>query len=370
MKKTITLLLALALCLSLCACGGGNDTPTPTQNSTTTLWSVQQTVDEFGDVTADSATVIEAPISGDFSNTATASSEVSGYVRFAKRPNSDHYIAQFVLLEYNDTPATYTSGDNLTMKVRIGDTVTDFTLTGEVPNGSLFLGAPDFDYAADYLFDELYLGWDLRCIIYIGSSQYNFTIECSNFVELCDAEGFPMAPAQMTAKEAVDIMVTENAPYMGAAVDFFTNNINNLEIVNTDELTTALHGNFFEIQIDDFAPYWTVENYDNNTRTQMVYLEYNAWGRSYEATSTSTKGYEYTTEANLLTIILYDGSTEPSQVRKLSDDIFVTYEPNDNGEYVIPDHLMIRYNDAINSTMDVYDIMLPYIRNTLIPQIG
>jgi len=384
MKKTISLILALVLCLSLCACGGENDTPTstptPTQNTTTTeateavsatIWSVQQTVDEFGDVTADSATVIEAPISGDFSNTATASSELSGYVRFAKKPNSDHYIAQFVLLEYNDTPATYTSGDKLTMKVKIGDTVTDFKLTGEVPNGSLFLGVPDFDYAADYLFDELYLGWDLRCIIYIGSSQYNFTIECSNFVELCDAEGFPMAPAQMTAKEAVDIMVTENAQYMGAAVNFFTNNIDNLEIVNTDELTTALYGNFFEIQIDDFAPYWTVQNYDNNTRTQMVYLKYNAYGRSYEATSTSTtNGPGFTTEANLLTMIYKNGSTQSSQVRKLSDDIFVTYEPNDNGTYVIPAQLMIRYNDSINGTKDVYDIMLPYIQNNLIPQIG
>lgn len=384
MKKALSLILVLAMCLSLCACGGENDTststPTPTQNTTTTeateavsatIWSVQQTVDEFGDVTADSATVIEAPISGDFSNTATASSELSGYVRFAKKPNSDHYIAQFVLLEYNDTPATYTSGDKLTMKVKIGDTVTDFKLTGEVPNGSLFLGTPDFDYAADYLFDELYLGWDLRCIIYIGSSQYNFTIECSNFVELCDAEGFPMAPAQMTAKEAVDIMVTENAQYMGAAVNFFTNNIDNLEIVNTDELTTALYGNFFEIQIDDFAPYWTVQNYDNNTRTQMVYLKYNAYGRSYEATSTSTtNGPGFRTEANLLTMIYKNGSTQSSQVRKLSDDIFVTYEPNDNGAYVIPAQLMIRYNDSINGTKDVYDIMLPYIQNNLIPQIG
>lgn len=381
MKKIVSLILVLGLCLSLCACGGGNDTPTPTQNSTpteateavpTTTWSVQQTVDEFGDVTADSATVIEAPISGDFSNTATASSELSGYVRFTKKPNSDHYIAQFVLLEYNNTPATYNSGDSLSMKVKIGDTITDLTLTGEAPNGSLFLGISAFDYAADYLFDELYLGLDLRCIIYIGSSQYNFTIACDNFTELCDAEGFPMAPAQMTVKEAVDIFVTENGPYMGAAVDIFTNGIENFEIANTDELTTALYGNFFEIQIDDFAPYWTIKNYDNSTTSQIAFMEYNAYGRGFEDTSESiSRGdYEFRTDNNLMTVVFGGGITESYQVRKLSDDVFVTYEPNDNGEYIIPAKLMIRYNDVVSSTTDVYDNMLPYIQNTLIPQIG
>ena len=42
------------------------------------VWIIDQSVDEFGDKTEGDAPVLKTPITGDFSNTATASSTLSG----------------------------------------------------------------------------------------------------------------------------------------------------------------------------------------------------------------------------------------------------------------------------------------------------
>ena len=200
----------------------------------------------------------------------------------------------------------------------------------------------------------------MPCIIYIGNSQYNFTIKCGNFVEVCDAEGFPMAPAQMTAKEAVAVFVEENAPYMGVAMDFFAVNAEHFEIMKSEELSESLNGNFFMISLDTFAPYLTINHYGEGVKTQIAYLKYNVYGRSFEATEFT---HSYTIENDLLTVM------DPYQVRRLSEDIYVTYEQDDGGNYVIPAHLMIRYEESVTGSMSVYDEMLPHILLTMIPEI-
>lgn len=62
MKKFIALLLACLICFSFCACGEKHKN----------TWSITKTVDEFGDVTEESAEVITGVFTGTFSNTATA----------------------------------------------------------------------------------------------------------------------------------------------------------------------------------------------------------------------------------------------------------------------------------------------------------
>jgi hypothetical protein len=402
MKKRIALALAVAMVLSLSACGGSTEsaasssgeeitvsvaetaTPEvseepvvasaeeseeePEEPAENLVWGIQQTVDEFGDVTEDSETVLASEIQGDFSNTATASSDLNVIVRFAKKPTSSHYFAQVVLLEYGDTPATYLSSDAMTMKVKIGDEVTDYELTGESPNDSLFLGMDDFDFGADFLLNELYNGNDLRCIVYIGSSQYNFTVESGNFAELCDSVGFVPVPAEATAGELVNVYLNEDDSHASDVVDYFTTHIDDFEIIKSDELDTALTGTFLEIEVDTFAIKWFIKNYDNHTRTQLAYLEPESYGHTYTETTLGGK-YEFTTTDDLLTIVFNNGDTNTYQIRKLTDDIFVSYEPDDSGAYVIPNNIMIRYNDSVTSIADVYNTMIPYIQNTLIPQI-
>ena len=96
MKRIVSTLLAGALALSLCACGSANQAeavqtgtaaPEASTNGSASpqsavqekpaIWSLQQTVDEFGDVVADSENIILKTIStGDFSNTATSSNNL------------------------------------------------------------------------------------------------------------------------------------------------------------------------------------------------------------------------------------------------------------------------------------------------------
>ena len=145
-------------------------------------WSVEQTVDEFWDVTENSETLIRTSISGDFSN--TASSELAGYVFVTRYSGGTNSAFVFRLLEYGDHQVTFTSSDieeGIVLKVKAGDTISEYPLTGEAPNGDLYL----VDYYGDQLFSLLYDGReDIRCIITIGSSQYNFAIKYGNFADV------------------------------------------------------------------------------------------------------------------------------------------------------------------------------------------
>ena len=57
------------------------------------VWIIDQSVDEFGDKTEGDAPVLKTPITGDFSNTATASSTLSGALFIQKV--SQKYVAAF-----------------------------------------------------------------------------------------------------------------------------------------------------------------------------------------------------------------------------------------------------------------------------------
>lgn len=153
------------------------------------VWIIDQSVDEFGDKTEGDAPVLKTPITGDFSNTATASSTLSGALFIQKV--SQKYVAAFRLLEYGNTPATYLSSeeDELILKTKVGDEVKEFNLFGTAPNGDLYLGALN-DEDGNWFVDTLCGGNDIKCVIYIGSSKYNFTISSNGFSDACTAAGF------------------------------------------------------------------------------------------------------------------------------------------------------------------------------------
>lgn len=203
MKKIISLLLVAIMSVSLVACGSNEtsnkdtDEKAAAQSEKETnsseeidlddmVWISRQEEDEFGDVKEDGKIILETLIEGTFSNTATADSELKGYIFVEPRKNN-HKVFVFRLMEYGKSPATFTSSEaeNITLKTKINDETEEYKLFGAAPTSDLALG---FDNIADGdgIFTALCNGNDVKCIISIGSSEYKFTIKSGNIMRVID----------------------------------------------------------------------------------------------------------------------------------------------------------------------------------------
>ncbi len=200
-----TIIAAITMCITTAAA-----------EKTEGEWILEQTVDDFGDVTEDSETIVKTTVEGTFSNTATSNSPLTVVVNYV--PSVKEF--DFRLLEYNDTLATYFNNSNIVLKMKANDTITEFALYGAEPNGDLaisdlayytanvstaakqaetmdpiqglnYLNSYYYDTSVDYedsgsqhlyqyLNDEK---TDVRCIIEIDNSKYNFTIPYEGFEE-------------------------------------------------------------------------------------------------------------------------------------------------------------------------------------------
>lgn len=173
-------------------------------------WENTEVVDEFGDATGESA--IRSVVSGTFSNTATAESNLTvvasitmGVPAYSSDFISDNatlirntltyptsaYNVQFRLLEYDKTPATHLKSDNMILKTKVGEDVEEYILIGNEDNSDLLvnpviMGVTGFERNGELLLKDLYEGNDVRCIVEIGSSKYKFTLEAGNFQKIID----------------------------------------------------------------------------------------------------------------------------------------------------------------------------------------
>ena len=173
-------------------------------------WENTEVVDEFGDATGESA--IRSVVSGTFSNTATAESDLTvvafitmGVPAYSSDFISDNatlisntltyptsaYNVQFRLLEYDKTPATHLKSDNMILKTKVGEAVEEYILIGNEDNSDLLvnpviMGKTGFERNGELLLKDLYEGNDVRCIVEIGSSKYKFTLEAGNFQKIID----------------------------------------------------------------------------------------------------------------------------------------------------------------------------------------
>lgn len=152
-------------------------------------WVIDQPVDEFGDKVEGENLILKTPIAGTFSNTATTQSTLGG-VLFVSTI-SEKFVPSFRLMEYGNSKATYLSSeaDEITLSTKVGDEVKSFQLFGSAPNGDLYLGLLN-DEDGNWFADTLCSGNDIKCVIYIGSSKYNFTISSNGFVDACTAAGY------------------------------------------------------------------------------------------------------------------------------------------------------------------------------------
>ena len=339
MKKIIALLLTVVLCFSLCACGGEK-----------TTWSIVQTVDEFGDVTEDSVGLIAGTFTGNFSNTATPGSDLTVVVTIGKKAKFNHYVIGFDLKEYNNTNATYFSSDSKTFKMKIGEEVITMNLLGSEPNGTLYLGAEDYGWSGDLLFNELLNGNDVRCIINIDSSEYNFTITNDNFTTLCNEIGITAGATELTLKEALNIYLEDTGAYVEGASECIQKHMDNFEIMSAEEVKNYFDGNFLAISprtwqdVGDYGfPNWEFQRYDVADKEVTYYsyrLDDDMKNKALKAINSDIfkKAYMEYREFNLKqdftprklyykdNLLGVDGRYEffsPYQCRKITDDIVV-----------------------------------------------
>lgn len=343
MKKIIALSLAVLLCFSLYACG---------EQKANSAWSVTQTVDEFGDVTADSAEVITGTFSGTFSNTATSGSEVTVVVSIGKKAKFNHYIIGFDLKEYNNASATYLSSDSKIFKMKTNEEVITMDLSGTEPNGTLYLSGENYEWEGDLLFNELLKGNDVKCIVNIGSSEYNFTLISDNLTALCSENNIPEGITELTVAEAVNMLLEDSGEYTEVAEECIESNIDKYELLNTDSLNKYLNGYFLEIgpgysYVGDYVyNNWQIYEFSPNKQTISLKATYNT------SINSSRRTYSIATEKELPKatfendlIIEHYSKTDKSfsyQCRKISDDIFMLCILSE-GEFV-PSSLLLKIN--------------------------
>ena len=207
MKRMTSFILVLCLLVPLGVCSAFAN------SSTTGSWEIDHYVDDFGDPT--DSVYIRGVFTGVFSDTETAGSFLTAIVFF----DPESAVFSFRLLELGNKKAAYSSDeeDAIGFKFKVSsDDIYEGTLTGIAPNEDLFLTGSD--NLSTVLEVALQSNEEIRCVINIGSSKYNFTIDGIGF-RSCLTE-FGIVPYV----EAEALRETED--YDGAVAYFEWNDLN------------------------------------------------------------------------------------------------------------------------------------------------
>lgn len=376
MKRISAIIISAVMALSVCACGGGAKTvetttaaveTTTAEESTTaeeatateaaampksTSWFEATEVDEFGDAVVNSENIyIKNITTGDFSNTATASSDLGVEIVLTPRKTK---VFMFTLSEYENKPATYTNSSNISLKVKIGNDITDYKLKGTAPNGPLILGYDNDD--SEKIFNALYYGQDVRCIIYIDNSQYNFTIPSEGFEEICkkEQEKIEAINEKNRVKDIASVVNTiltepDGSTKLGEAYQYLSDNREDYQLMADEDIKAEIDGDFYYVSMSDsknngiILTYRYVMEYNGDKKTQKLYFKQGVKTVTPEKQSTSTK------------FVYNDGIIEgskPCQLRKMSDGYYVAYI-SDGSEYTIPNWVIMKgHQDSTGFSCD------------------
>ena len=294
-------------------------------------WIAGQTVNEFGDVTEDSEAIIQTTMSGTFSNSATAESDL--LVTLSVFENK---TMSFSLLEYNSNPINFYSSDEITLSTKIYGDTHDYTLTGDPNKFTLYLEG----LGAYVIYDSLERGADVECIITIGSSRYNFTILSENFAEL--------------SATAWDDAITSTKSFITASLkcdqkedcyNFINSHINAYKTLNAQEITDIIQGEWLQITIDTSSyDEWWVFGFNETERYQIGrYLDDNHNRKGFEGTYEKTDAFshKYTIENDCLNIYSFGDKYTSFIVKKLQDGYYFLINADDVSE----EYLYCSYND-------------------------
>ena len=345
--KKICILLAFVLIFSgLAGCSDADSQNE--QKADDGIWSVQQTTDEFGDVTADSKEFVCATVQGTYENKEVADSQFNVSVNFIKRSDCNHYIVEFQLTE-NDSTKIQFDASYIHIKTKVGEMTEDFYLDYDESRGVLSHGHEELytvEYGGDYIFSNLYNGSDIKCIIAeFEDVLYSFELKSDNFKALCDSEGFTPGTGNITLRESVNALLQDKGVKIDESCDYLINKYETFDVVETEELKELLNGEFLQISLgsheDGFCP-WTLVEYSTtkNTREFLLCYDYSEvvlnenykYGlpgnrdnfHGYE-TCRIIQGYKdipdtITIEDNLIKL---DNSWK-QEIRRISDNIFIT----------------------------------------------
>ncbi len=173
MKRVISIILVLCLLIPVGAISVFADDGSS--------WELAEFVDDFGDPTGEA--YLRSIVSGTFSNTATTDEGMKVIIGYSP----DDAAFTFRLVEYDDTlkvKATYTDGDSKTIKIKIGDEITEGTLIGTPPNGDLLLTEGPCLVKTCTAFMN---GLDVRFIVEIAGSKYSFSADGKGFSDCLDS---------------------------------------------------------------------------------------------------------------------------------------------------------------------------------------
>ena len=327
------------------------------QNNDNTLqggWTIATVVDEFGDIVEDSDEIIlKSFAEGDFSNTATAKSDL--LVEVYDTIFEGNHVFYFTLLEYGKTAAAYSTSSEITLKTKVDNTITAYTLKGNAPNGNIYLGINNTD--GNDIFNHLYAGYDVRCIIYIDNSQYNFTISSNGFNELC-AEAQEKLDAVNEKNRIKDIssVVTnilnseDGSVKLLEAYDYLATSREEYSLMSDTDIQSEIEGDFYYTSLSEYhdngivVTYRYIMNYSGNKRTQKLYWKYGISDNNPEVQNTEGK-FEYSEG-------IVTSGLDPCQIRKMCDGYYVAYE-SDGTDYTIPSFVIMKgHQDSTGFTFD------------------
>ena len=185
MKKILVFVLVLAIIVSTCGCFA---IPTPKPQILPANWALDFILDDFGDKTD---ACMQSTSIGSFSNADTTDADLATVIFFVPAASNDDMVSYFVfrLYEENDHAPTYSLEDNLVIKIKVNDEIFEETLAPDESNGDLYLwySAKEPSEVYKQIYNSMLIGNDVRCIIELGASKYNFTIESDGFVDSANA---------------------------------------------------------------------------------------------------------------------------------------------------------------------------------------
>lgn len=336
-RKILPLCIAVAISISTVAYGNvENVTATKTSETIDSeisaesdtkpiekknYWKCISAVDEFGDPTNNS--VVASLVEGTFSNTATNDSELNVTVYF-----ESPYLV-FHMLEYDDTPISYISSDELLLKAKIEENVFEYTLSGQAPSSDLYVSLMTDTGIANELGNALLGGANIKCVIYVGSSKYNFELNGSGLADtidqMCNLEhsNIDNISSDEEALKNVDILTShiftdayqfgdgsfENDPQYQSAWEYFNTHKDDFATLSDDELKNLLLGTWQEI----YYYYY-----------KIGYRTFLSDGIATQTVEINEKDRQWHVQNGNL---LY-GINEPSEyeVRAISNDVILLYD--------------------------------------------
>jgi|GEM_PF-4125047 len=320
--RPFSIFIALLFSLAIAGCGSapGPDTGSQAQdadaseaqeqNSSTELsvgsWRMGLPTDDFGDVVEDGDPYIYQLFIGQFSNTATSGSDLSGQMIATRNLDSaDEWLVMFSLHEYGDAAATYTSGDQMTLKTKTSTgTTREYILIGTPPNGMVGTVGTDF-------IEDLRREPDaVRCIIEIGSSRYEFSISSDGFDEtIAEYEGVLSDKADVLKSHSDDealrnIMPGNDFEVQWYAAQYLSEHVSEYEQLEISEVEALFPGTYAYIgftvfdngvSYDRLSDYLQIYIYGESTWNKLGNVRQN--GEYFD--STLPKDYEYRKDGDI-----------------------------------------------------------------------